>query len=212
LAFYGCSVLKDFIILTPTAPSVNGTPFGSYSTVAQEWRGEIGANTKGVGNNLWTSFGATGYDAAAYTNRLLAATGCAYTMRAYGTSGVTIYVSFNGGSDIGAVRGTSTSDEVWDGVYMNSGEYAGCYRFYVGNGSVIHQNETVTFSVGGTNVGKIRYDYGVNRYVAENVMGTRGIFGIPSEDENATISMSEYNKLSAKVNQLTDIINDILNR
>ncbi len=213
LAFYGCTYLKDMVFLSDNAPVVNGSPFGYWNDYYQSWMEEVGSATKAMGNSLWVSYGATGYDNTSYTNRLLAETGCSFTLKPYEVSGISIYVRFNEGEDVGAVKGTSESGEEWDGVLVTTGEYNGYYRFYVGSSSHIYHNELITFTVNGTGIGRIKFKNKVVSYDADRIMGLVGsrMMSSPMVDENATISMSEYNKLSAKVNQLTDMINDILN-
>ncbi len=209
MVFYACYRAKDLIILSDTAPTATSSSFGYYRN--GEYVGEIGSYTKSEGNTLWISYGATGYDNEVYTNRLLAETGCGYTLKYYPVSGTYIYVKFIvGGSEIGdeLVKAISDSGEFnQDSVYEN-----GYHKFYLSSNSHPYYNEPVRFFLNGNQIGQIKVNDKKTTYTIEDnvVMGLRK-FGLSNTSDD-TVSMDDYNKLNAKVNQMSMILNDLLKK
>lgn len=211
LAFYGCTYLKDMVFLSPTAPQVIGSPFGFYNDYYGEWREEVGSSTKELGNSFWTAYGATGYDNESYTNRLLAETGCGFTMKDYPVSGTYIYVKFIvGGSEIGDELVTAVSES---GTINEESVYEdGYHKFYFSNASPAYYNETMRFFLNDSQIGMIKIDSKKTIYTIEDnvVMSTRKFGAAVKEEE--IIPISEYNKLNAKVNQMSMILDDLLKK
>ena len=213
-AFWFCTNLESIYILTKSAPYfLINDPFGNNDST---YAGRE-ARLNGSDIAIYTAFEAEGYDDTAWTSVALNKDCSGYDLREMTVNSI-IYVTITRNGEVVSDSALSpfaeseSGDFRDSGIFMDSGEHAGKYRFVI-PGNVSDSERLFIFTEeNGELLGEILVKYKTNDYlISEPEVAA---FAMDRENEpventseaNVSITASEYAMLMTRIKQMETIL------
>lgn len=217
-ALWFCTNLESIYILTKEAPSFSANdPFGfSDSTYAGR-----DARLNGADIAIYTSFEAEGYDDERWQRTALNKERCGYDLREMKVNSI-IYVTITKNGEVISDASLSPFAESESGnfrdsgIFMDSGEHAGTYRFVIPNNVSDSERIFILTEENGELLGEILVKYNSNDYLISEPEATtfamdRGADTAEDISEDVvSITVSEYAMLMTRIRQMETILSSQL--